>query len=280
MIYGNHRNGVMATDSRVQIRNMQIYTNTEDGVRLATSTYEQTGGTLEDNGFNGISATYTPVVMDKIFVGGNAQGGLLLVSSSAQCSGLYVQGNGGDGIESTAPSTGPMVALDFRNGLIEGNGGYGAKTTGKSVPKFLDYMSRTNSAGGILVASGGTCAPVPVSITGSSFEGEGGVALDLQNAGGGLVERITILSSAIGIHVGDPAGLGCSSGVRISDCTVGQCTTGYSIDPGGGHLVLRNFASQCSGAAFAVGAGNLCGPIVSTQAEMLTTTNPNANFVQ
>jgi hypothetical protein len=68
--------------------------------------------------------------------------------------------------------------------------------------------------------------------------------------------------------------------VRISDCNVSLCSTGYSVDPGGGHLVLRNFASQCSAAPFAVGAGNLFGPIVATPGDMLTTTNPNANFVQ
>ena len=280
MIYGTHRCGVQANGSKIQIRGVDVAGNTEDGVRLTSSTYEQSGGSLSDCGFNGISAIFSPIVMDKVFVGGNTQGGVRLVSSSAQCSGMQVVGNGGDGVFASAPPAGPSLTVDFRDGSLSGNGGYGMRTTGVTVPKLSSDTMKDNVAGGFSSSSGGGCAPVLVYVSDCTFDGNGGTAVDLQNARGGLVERITILGSATGIHVGDPAGLGCSGGVRVSDCTVVQCTTGYSIDPGGGNLVLRNFASQCSGAAFAVGVGNLFGPVVANQGDMLATTNPNANFAQ
>ncbi len=280
MIYGNHRSGVEATDSYVQIRNVQIYENVEDGVRLTGSDYEQSKGTLRACGMNGLSATDSRVVLDGAFVSSNVLDGLHLVDSTTSCSALQVLDNGGDGIDAFANPAGPAVPITFGTGTLAGNGGQGLAAHGKSSPKLMEAVCKRNAAGGVSSTSGGSCSPVLVHISDCTFDENGGTALDLQNARGGLVERITILASVTGIHVGDPSGTGCTGGVRISDCSVSQCSTGFSVDAGGGHLVVRNFASQCSLAPFDVGAGNLFGPLVATQAEMLATTNPNANFAQ
>src|SRR6185369_12573404 len=84
-IYGTHRCGVQATDSKLHIRGVDVAGNTEDGVRLASSTYEQSGGSLSDCGFNGLSATDSSVSLEEASVSGNGQDGLHLVDSDARC---------------------------------------------------------------------------------------------------------------------------------------------------------------------------------------------------
>ena len=279
-IYGNHRCGVSATDSKIHVRGVDMAGNAEDGVRLTNSEFEQNLGSLSECGFNGLSATGSTVSLDGTSVGGNLQDGLHLVDTPTTCFHVTVHDNSGDGIDAFAAPTGPGVPVTVSASTLSGNGGYGFASGGKATPKLMEAVVKGHVAGGFVSSSGGTCSPVQVQVSDCTFDSNGGVACDVQNAAGGRLERITVLASVVGIHVGDPSGLGCSSGVRISDCNVIQCSTGYSVDAGGGSLVLRNFASQCGVAPFAVGGGNLFGPIVATQGEMLAATNPNANFVQ
>lgn len=280
MIYGNHRSGIAATDSTVQVRNVQIYRNTEDGVRLAQCTYEQQLGNLDECGLNGLSATDSRVALDGTLVSNNGQDGLHVEGSKMWCFRVRCTDNGGDGIDASSPPGVLSTEITVEHGSSSGNGGFGAVARGKSVPKFLDYMSRQNSAGGLAVLPIGGCSPVQVSITGCAFDENGGVACDVQSAKGGVIERCTVSSSSVGIHVGDPTGAGCASGVRVTDCTVSQCGTGVAIDPGSACLIVRNLATQCTVAPFAVAAGNLFGPVIVNQAQLDVGTNPNANFAQ
>ena len=280
MIYGNHRSGISATDSVLQYRNVQIYRNTEDGVRLAHSTYEQQLGNLDQCGLNGLAATDSRVVLDGTMVSNNGQDGLHLERTNTWCARVRCEDNGGDGIQAVSPPGLPSTELTLEHGSSSGNGGYGALVQGVAIPKFLDYMKKGNSAVGIAVLPLGGCAPVPVSITGCTFDQNGGVACDVQSAKGGVIERCNVSSSSVGVHVGDATGAGCASGVRVVDCNVSQCGTGVAVDGGGACLVVRNLATGCTVAPFAVGAGNLLGPVISTQGALDVATNPNANYAQ
>ncbi|MBK7877206.1 MAG: right-handed parallel beta-helix repeat-containing protein [Planctomycetes bacterium] len=278
MIYGNHRSGIAATDSTVQYRNVQIYRNTEDGVRLTHCTYEQQLGNLDECGLNGLSATDSRVVLEGTMVTHNGQDGLHLERTNAWCVRVRCEDNGGDGIDASTTPGLPSTELSISHGSTSGNGGIGVVARGKATPKLLHLASRRNAAGGLAVQPLGGCSPVQVHVSDCSFDENGGVACDVSSAKGGAIERCTVSSSPVGIHVGDPSGAGCASGVRVADCTVSQCGTGVAVDAGSASLVVRNLASSCTVAPFAVGAGNLFGPVIATQTDLDLATNPNANY--
>lgn len=231
------------------------------------------------NGGNGIEVRAATASGSRCSSSSNGGNGISLFTATGRFSDLSTCDNAGDGVVAIVPVNDPPCALSLTGANLSNNGGYGLRTYDKATPKLFEGCVKGNVQGGVATRSLSSCSGTSCDIASSSFEANGGVAIDLSSSLGGQIDGCTVSSSPVGIRVSDGSGLACSSGVRVTDNTVTACGTGIDASSGVHHLVIRNAALQCT-TPYVFSSASLCGPVISTNTDLALSSNPNANYAQ
>lgn len=248
--------------------------NAGSGMVVNNASVTGESGECSHNGVNGLQAQLSDIKCNLFTCNSNGGDGFNLVNSSADLSSCRALHNSGDGIDFSSALVGSSTSLSISQCELSDNQQFGLKETSGTVISHANVTTAVyfrNISGGILVQS---CGTNPVTVSGCTFVSNGGVACDIQGASGGVVSQCVFSGSPTGLHLGDVTGGGCCTGVLVSDNRFNTCGNGINVDAGGHHLVVRNVASNNT-INFAVGTGNMFGPVV-TGAD--PGTNPNANY--
>jgi len=197
----------------------------------------------------------------------------------ATLQGCTLSDNGSDGLLAGAQVVGyPPQPLVLRDCTLARNGGFGLQATDSTALDISRSSFANNALGGLVSGTGGTCSAGPCRVVSSSFDSNGVTAALFRDVRDGSIDGCDVSNSPTGIYVGDPLGGSCARGMTITDNAVAHCDVGYHIAANGKHVVVRNTATECNVAPFVLGAGNTCGPVLSSSADLVTTPNPFANL--